>query len=97
MAKQPNPRQLTREEYRRALLIERRRTMRTVRNTLIGIAVIAALWFVLLLAKDRALRQAGGTPPSAPPVETVPADVPGSEPASPAEPAASEPADARGS
>ena len=72
MTKNNAGRQLTREEYRRALLIERRRTMRTVRNTLIGIAVIAALWFFLLLAKDRAQRQ---TEPARPPAaaETVPA------------------------
>ena len=42
MTKKNVGRQLTREEYRRALLNERRRTMRTVRNTLIGIAVILA-------------------------------------------------------
>lgn len=50
-------RQLSREEYRRELLLQRRRTMRTVRNTLIGIAVIALLWFLLLMAKDKTLRQ----------------------------------------
>ena len=74
MAKQPIQRQLTREEYRHALLIERRRTMRTVRNTLIGIAVIAAIWFVLLLAKDRTVRQGGGAPMPAVTAETTPVE-----------------------
>lgn len=60
---------LSREEYRAALLLERRRTVRTVRNTLIGIALIAGIWFLLLLAKDRTSRQ-----PGAQPAEPVPAE-----------------------
>ena len=85
MTKKNAGRQLTREEYRRALLIERRRTMRTVRNTLIGIAVIAALWFFLLLAKDRALRQAEPVrPPAAAKTVSVP-DTPNPSEAAPPE------------
>lgn len=40
--------------------------MRTVRNTLLGIAVLAGLWFILLLVRDRALRRAvpAPTPPA---------------------------------
>ena len=30
--------------------------MRTVRNTLIGIAVIAALWFFILIARDKTMQ-----------------------------------------
>ena len=66
MIKPVQKRQMTREEYRRELLIQRRRTMRTVRNTLIGIAVIALVWFLLLMAKDRTVRKepAFQTPPA---------------------------------
>ena len=74
MAKKPVQQQLTREEYRRALLIERRRTMRTVRNTLIGIAVIAAVWFVLLLAKDKTARENSAPVPPSSPAGTAPAE-----------------------
>lgn len=70
-------RQLTREEYRRELLIQRRRTMRTVRNTLIGIAVVALLWFLLLMAKDKTVREepAFQTPP-APAADPAPQEGP---------------------
>ena len=66
MIKPVQKRQMTREEYRRELLIQRRRTMRTVRNTLIGIAVIALVWFLLLMVKDRTVREepAFQTPPA---------------------------------
>lgn len=48
-----NGQNLSPEEYRRRLLLERRRTMRTVRNSLLGIAVLAILWWLLLLYQDR--------------------------------------------
>ena len=41
------------DEYRRALLRERRRTMRTVRNSLLAVAALAARWFLVLLARER--------------------------------------------
>ena len=75
----PTPR-WTPGEYRRALLMERRRTMRTVRNSLLVIALIAGIWFLILSARERVTREKESFPlPDAPPafVEEVPdGDVP---------------------
>lgn len=56
-AAEPSP-----EEYRALLLKERRRTVRTVRNTLLAIALLAGLWFLVLLAKERAAQNAPAPP-----------------------------------
>ena len=63
---------LSPEEYRKRLLAEKRRTMRTVRNTLLAVAVLAALWWLVLLAKDRASRTEPIVPPAASPAASEP-------------------------
>jgi len=40
-------------EYRNRLLIERRRVVRTVRNTLLVIAILAGLWWLYLISQNR--------------------------------------------
>lgn len=44
-----SPKKISPEEYRRRLLLERRRTMRIVRNTLIAIALLALGWWAFLI------------------------------------------------
>ena len=44
----PNP-----DEYRRRLRAVRRETTRTVRNTLLAIAILAAIWWGVLYLKGR--------------------------------------------
>ncbi len=43
---------LTPEEKRRHRLQEKRRAVRTVRNTLLIIALLAGLWYIYLVYKD---------------------------------------------
>ncbi|MBO7680100.1 MAG: hypothetical protein J6S75_10575 [Thermoguttaceae bacterium] len=45
----PSSGKISPEEYRRRLLLERRRTMRIVRNTLIAIALLALGWWAFLI------------------------------------------------
>lgn len=81
---------ISREEYRKRLLAEKRRTVRTVRNTLLAIAVLAVLWWFVLLIKERAKETTPIEPtavPAASPVITPPSEVP-SEVPSEADPAA---------
>lgn len=73
-------RDYTPEEYRMRLLLERRRAVKTVRNTLLAVAILAALWWLFLLAKERS----GGAPLApAVPVESAPQNAPPDENASP--------------
>lgn len=69
---------LSPEEYRKRLLLERRRTMRTVRNALLGVAILAALWWLLLLYQDRT----NESPASDEPVAGANADHASGQPAS---------------
>lgn len=69
------------EEYRRRLLAEKRRTVRTVRNTLLAIAVLAVLWWFILLFKERG-KEIAPIEPSAVPAASPETTPPSSETAS---------------